>query len=653
MDEDVEMMDVATELVTPASISGNITYVNVNGYPVPQQVGINNNNEQDLPPNSDHHRRSYTWTAGNKPATNLSHLRRQLAAVSQSTATRSTKSEVQKASLKNATHQDSNNQTASTSTVNVLPPNKMVSTLNPQTAAAMQHQAQRKRSHSDFKHAFLTSSSCQFGISDSQSHLNNIPNGWDSNMADQRNRSATCTAATYQDQQQNSRKYLQGRRSGASSVVSQHSSSGFGSTSSSRTPSSGLSPRSSTPSSPLTCPGPYTASTTANTTPHYSNENSPSHSTTSLATVNFSSLAGCAAKVYCLIDTNILLDNLSALKIFVAKEELKRRRRLSVSHVGSRSRSNSRAGSRSGSGHTTPTYSVSAPVTPVGPVMKFIIPYIVLQELDGLKERDKKTNSFIRCAIKFAHEQVKAKSMGTWPDIPPNQAKYVEIVNNDDKILECACLQREQIQAQEAKSQAVLASQALPPSVQNAVVIILTNDTNLATKAMAHSVGAMSWREFCEAFDSDIDSETDEENEEEDGVKHSEEGETNHLKSDTDCDYSAMQQQQSRSRTNTPDCLLVLNGRNSPLDEDEEMMDDECDPYTRQPHLLSDSLQLPSTSTSTGTSSKDDSRPNSRALSRLLNGLPCDGSPLCPSPGSPGQPHPVSLTISYLTSYEI
>lgn len=139
----------------------------------------------------------------------------------------------------------------------------------------------------------------------------------------------------------------------------------------------------------------------------------------------------------CVLDTNVLLNHVSCLKRFIVK---------------------------------TKSFST---------VKSFIVPWIVLQELDGLKN-DKKIVKLAGNAIKFLNEQFKIKDglfKGETRTNNKEEKKLLVEDNNDDQVLKC-CLN--------------VVSTISP----NENVMLLTDDINLQNKALVHNVETMTMQEF-------------------------------------------------------------------------------------------------------------------------------------------------------------
>ncbi|XP_013413803.1 transcriptional protein SWT1-like [Lingula anatina] len=98
-----------------------------------------------------------------------------------------------------------------------------------------------------------------------------------------------------------------------------------------------------------------------------------------------------------------------------------------------------------------------------------VIPWVVIQELDYLKDNKKETNIKRKAyaAVKFLHESFKMKRphlIGQTPQESSQDLQGFKIENNDDRLLQC-CLQFRQ-------------------KYPSSKIVVFSNDTNLCTKCM-------------------------------------------------------------------------------------------------------------------------------------------------------------------------
>lgn len=149
----------------------------------------------------------------------------------------------------------------------------------------------------------------------------------------------------------------------------------------------------------------------------------------------------------CVLDTNVILDDLNAIKSLIAE-------------------------------HTSPSTSdKSHSISRL--IYKIIVPMVVLQELDGIKmstNRPKTLTNIAQNAIKFINEQLmlKNKLQGEPDKNPENRMSecILPVENNDDRILDC-CIRLSEL-------------------FSDKTVILLTNDINLQNKAATWKIEATS-----------------------------------------------------------------------------------------------------------------------------------------------------------------
>ena len=144
--------------------------------------------------------------------------------------------------------------------------------------------------------------------------------------------------------------------------------------------------------------------------------------------------------------------------------------------------------------------------------IRFIIPSIVLQELDSMKDRMKES----RIIIHFIHDQFKIKSLlsGDKIFIDTNISKdiNIEVYNNDDRIIK-TCLEIRESQSRNYANEGILinernyANEGILITERNyaneetieaneVVVKLISDDINLRNKAMNHEILAFSWNEI-------------------------------------------------------------------------------------------------------------------------------------------------------------
>lgn len=150
----------------------------------------------------------------------------------------------------------------------------------------------------------------------------------------------------------------------------------------------------------------------------------------------------------CVLDTNVILDDLNALKS------------LTVENATS--------------------FTCDKNLSKSNLIYKIIVPMVVLQELDGIKmskNRPKTLRIIAQNAIKFINEQLMLKEglfQGAPDKNPENRMSEctLPVESNDDRILECAT--------------------RLTESFSDKTVILLTSDLNLQSKAATWKIEAMS-----------------------------------------------------------------------------------------------------------------------------------------------------------------
>lgn len=140
--------------------------------------------------------------------------------------------------------------------------------------------------------------------------------------------------------------------------------------------------------------------------------------------------------------------------------------------------------------------------------IRFIIPSIVLQELDSMKDRMKESRmeesrveesrvKESRMIIHFIHDQFKIKSLlsGDKIFIDKNASKDIdiEVYNNDDRIIK-TCLEIRESQSRNYTNERILISEK---NYANEVIVkLISDDINLRNKAMNHEIPAFSWNEI-------------------------------------------------------------------------------------------------------------------------------------------------------------
>ena len=132
--------------------------------------------------------------------------------------------------------------------------------------------------------------------------------------------------------------------------------------------------------------------------------------------------------------------------------------------------------------------------------IRFIIPSIVLQELDSMKDRMKES----RIIIHFIHDQFKIKSLlsGDKIFIDTNISKdiNIEVYNNDDRIIK-TCLEIRESQSRNYANEGISTNEKNYANEQtieaNEVIVkLISDDINLRNKAMNHEILAFSWNEI-------------------------------------------------------------------------------------------------------------------------------------------------------------
>lgn len=163
----------------------------------------------------------------------------------------------------------------------------------------------------------------------------------------------------------------------------------------------------------------------------------------------------------CVLDTNVLIDDLNAIKSLI----------LSYGHKAFPRAADTTASS------SNSTQSSRRQSLPKSPLYQIVVPAVVFQELDGLKNsnRNRGPGRQAQNAIKFLNEQLKVRNglLQGEPDKNPEtrMSEYtMPVENNDDRILEC-CVRIGELFADKT-------------------VILLSDDINLRNKALMWQVEA-------------------------------------------------------------------------------------------------------------------------------------------------------------------
>ena len=161
----------------------------------------------------------------------------------------------------------------------------------------------------------------------------------------------------------------------------------------------------------------------------------------------------------CVIDTNVLIDNLESIKSLVESNS---------TNVEKTNCDKSKLKIK---------------------VEKLIVPWVVLQELDGLKMANKTScGNNAQLAIKFLNEQLKRKEKSLIKgEIDANSGQTsntqkLTIKSNDDKILDCCLRMNNEYNMDQYR------------------VILLSNDRNLQNKALVYNISSYSINEFNNQF---------------------------------------------------------------------------------------------------------------------------------------------------------
>lgn len=173
------------------------------------------------------------------------------------------------------------------------------------------------------------------------------------------------------------------------------------------------------------------------------------------------SLKSTTTAVSIVLDTNVLIEDLSSIKQIIAS---KRNQTSTMTKTGDRNKSSLFIG-------------------------EIVVPLIVIQELDGLKN-DRAKRGVTR-AIHFINEQLKQNGLLRGDAALCSSDSQIEQFCNDDKIVNCCLnLLRRNESNVPSSSHCDSSTQCVPR------VVLLTNDINLQNKALVHQIECFTAEEF-------------------------------------------------------------------------------------------------------------------------------------------------------------
>ena len=194
----------------------------------------------------------------------------------------------------------------------------------------------------------------------------------------------------------------------------------------------------------------------------------------------------------CVLDTNILLSHLNQIKILILLVNNNNTNKHREHYSNTYDTSSSSNQSTQSQAKFFQTLKIK--------IKQILIPWIVFQELDGIKCSPNNAQKKAQSAIKFLNEQLKlpnslikgepASEAAIKGEASDNYNLLSIIESNDDQILQCCIRLVRQLK------QSTISTNISKNERQLNKVILISNDQNLQNKALVHQIDSLSMEEF-------------------------------------------------------------------------------------------------------------------------------------------------------------